>query len=229
MPNKRGNRHRGNRPSFRLEFDGVSRGNPGHAGAAAALRDRTGECIWFDSSYLGSSKTNNQAEYEALLLGLEECVRQQTRNLQICGDSELIIKQLSGEYEVKHKKLKPLHRRAMEFIRSLPNPPTYKWIPREENSHCDRIANLVVDRELGNVDDEEDEEDEEDEFEERAQNFGFTHDELNILLSYGMKPWEADYGECMNFVDAYKSGETDEDGEPVWAQFLGSSSMWDSD
>jgi ribonuclease HI len=212
---------------YRLEFDGVSRGNPGHAGAAAFLfetKDRYKDCVWFDSEYLGNKKTNNQAEYSALILGLKECVERQVPNLEICGDSELVIRQLKGEYHVKHKKLVPLHQKAIQLISSLTCTPKYTWIPREENKNCDRIANLVVDRELG-IEEEEDE-DEEDEIEERCENFGFTKDELNLLLSYGMKPWE-NYSECFEFVEAYKSGETDEDGEPLWAQHLGTSSMWD--
>lgn len=209
-------------PKFRLEFDGVSRGNPGHAGAAAALfeinKGGYKDCVWFDSDYLGDKKTSNQAEYSALLIGLEECVERQVPNLEICGDSQLIIRQLSGEYQVEHKKLIPLYRKAVQLISSLPCIPQYTWIPREENRHCDRIANLVVDRELGL--DEEDDEDEEDEMEERSENFGFTQSELQILLSYGMKPWK-DFGECFEFIDAYKSGATDENGQPMWARHLG--------
>ncbi len=216
--------------AFRLEFDGVSRGNPGHSGASSALyeirTDGYKDCVWFDSEYLGSSKTSNQAEYSALIMGLKECVQRQVPNLKICGDSELIIKQLTGEYQVKHKKMKPLHQTAKELIASLPCVPTYKWIPREENTTCDKFANLVLDRELYGEEDEEEDENE-NEMEERGENFGFTREELNILLSYGMKPWKADYGQCWDFVQAYKSGETDEDGEPLWARHLGSSSMWD--
>lgn len=192
---------------FRLEFDGVSRGNPGHAGAAAAIYETKGryeDCVWFDSEYIGSSKTNNQAEYSALILGLKECARRQLRNLEICGDSELVIRQLSGEYEVKHKKIKPLNKTAMQLIASLPSVPKLKWIPREQNAKMDNIANLVVDRELnGDVDEEEDEE--YDEIEERGENFGFTREELNILLCNGMKPWKDDFLECWEFIDAYRT------------------------
>lgn len=195
---------------FRLEFDGVSRGNPGHAGAAAYLfeiANRTKDCVWFDSEYIGNSKTNNQAEYAALILGLEECVARRVRNLVICGDSELVIRQLTGEYQVKHKKLQPLFHKAKQLISSLPMPPTLMWIPREENKYADQLANLVVDRELNiNIDDEEDDE-EANEMEERGDNFGFTREELNILISYGMKPWKDDYTECWSFVQDYKSGK----------------------
>lgn len=138
---------------FRLEFDGVSRGNPGHAGGAAFLYkiEKNGgykDCVWFDSEYLGSNKTSNQAEYSALIIGLKQCVERRVPNLEICGDSELVIRQLTGQYQVNHKKLIPLHRTASELINSLQCQPALKWIPREENKSADQIANLVVDREL---------------------------------------------------------------------------------
>lgn len=216
---------------FRLEFDGVSRGNPGHSGAAAYLFETSPEgyknCVWFDSEYLGHCKTNNQAEYSAVILGLQECVRRDVPNLEICGDSELVIRQLTGEYNVKNKKLKSLNKKAKEQISSLRAIPILKWIPREENTTADQLANLIVDRELHGEPEESEEEEEEDDAEERAENFGFTGDELNTLLSYGMKPWKAGFTECWNFIQAFNSGETDSDGEPIWARHLGSSSMWD--
>lgn len=216
---------------FRLEFDGVSRGNPGHSGAAAYLfRTESGyeECIWFDSEYLGDSTTSNQAEYEALILGLEGCAMRQVANLEICGDSELVINQMQGIAKVNNKKLKPLHKKAINLIASLSCVPTYRWIPREQNATADKLANFVVDRELnGEEDEEEEENDLEKEMEERGECFGFTRDEFNILLSYGMKPWKADYSECWDFIHAYKSGNEDEDGNPAWSKYLGSSSMWD--
>lgn len=147
--------------------------------------------------------------------------------MEICGDSELVIRQLTGEYQVKHKKLKPLYQKARQLISSLRSVPVLKWTPREENKDADRVANLVVDRELNGVDEEEEEDENENEMEERGENFGFTREELNILLSYGMKPWKGDFTECWNFIEAYKSGETDSDGEPLWARYLGSSSMFD--
>lgn len=78
---------------YSLEFDGASRGNPGHAGAAAYLfkvNNGHKDCVWFDSEYLGS-KTNNQAEYSALILGLKECVNRAIMSLEVCGDSELVF------------------------------------------------------------------------------------------------------------------------------------------
>lgn len=133
---------------MRLEFDGASRNNPGHAGAGAVLvRDTTDEISWYDYAYLGK-KTNNQAEYHALILGLEECVERRVWNLVICGDSQLILNQLQGIYAVNHKKLKPLHSEAMSLISQLPRQPRFQWIPREDNSTADYYANKAIDKEL---------------------------------------------------------------------------------
>lgn len=85
----------------------------------------------------------------------------------------------------------------------------------------------MIDREPNGDEDEVEDDEEENEIEERGENFGFTREESNISLSYGMKPWKGDYGECWDFIQTYKSGAVDEDGEPLWAQHLGSSSMWD--
>eukprot|EP01032_Pedospumella_encystans_P014407 gene14407-16546_t len=90
------------------------------------------------------------------------------------------------------------------------------------------IANLVVDRELGLTnDDEEDEDLMDNEEDERSECFGFTRDELNTLLSYGMKPWKSNYSDCWDFIQAYKSGAKDENGDELWTRYLGSSTMWD--
>lgn len=231
-------------PYYILKFDGAFRGNPGHSGASAMLfevqlledEDESSDaedeksheyedCIWGDSEYLGHNKTSNQAEYSALLLGLEYCKRREFNNkLIIKGDSELIIKQLKGEYQVKHKKLIPLHRKAMQLISELrAESLELAWIPREQNTKCDMAANLIIDMELNP---EKYEEEEDDESEERAECFGFTREELNILLSYGMKPW-VDFNECFDFIEAYHSGENDEEGHPTFMNFLSSSSMWD--
>lgn len=208
---------------FRLEFDGVSRGNPGHAGAAAALYEITtceeegGEykdCVWYDSDYLGSKKTNNQAEYSALIIGLKQCVERRVPNLEICGDSELVIRQLTGQYQVNHKKLIPLHRTASQLINSLQCQLVLKWIPREENKFSDQIANLVVDRELNGYEEEEEELDEmEKEIEERGEHFGFTKAEFEFLICNGLRPWKEDYSECWDFIQAYNDAVRDDDDD----------------
>lgn len=193
---------------YQLEFDGASRGNPGDAGAAAAVYEISQgrrECIWFKSEYLGSCKTSNQAEYSGLIIGLQYCARQSLANLEICGGSELVIGQLSGEYKVKHKKLIPLHRKAKQLVNSLGFIPKYTWIPLEQNEYCYMLADSVIDREMGLESDEEEDALVEAELEkERMECFGFTRDEFDTLLINGLKPWKDDYGECMDLLQACK-------------------------
>lgn len=190
-------------PEFLLKFVGVSHGNPGHTGAAASLyeiSEGSQKCIWFDSAYLGSSKTSNQAEYSGLILGLENCVRLEITNLEICGDSELVIDQLSVEFKVKHKKLIPLYKKAKELIKSLRCAPKYTLISQEDNQYCEMIANMAVDRAVH--EDEEDDSVAAELEQERNECFGFTRDEFDTLLSYGVKPCETDFGECMDVIQA---------------------------
>ena len=249
--------------NFVLMFDGASRGNPGPSGGSSFLYEYTchsyedgytQNCVWFDSKYFGPNKTSNEAEYEALLIGLEECVDSLTRNvgtpfegllgkssiplcetsLCICGDSELVIKQLKGEYAVENANLKSLHKKAMSLITTLEsegNRVSFCWIPREENVSADRFANLVIDRALG--EDEEEEEEEEELSAEKMlarSHLVYTGDAslltleeiqrswgscMNFMLSYGLKPWkDEDIEEALAISRALREGdEEDEVGE----------------
>ena len=159
-----------------LTFDGASRSNPGHAGAASMLLyltsfdrgynedgEASGEicehddCVWGSSYYIGKKITNNQSEYLALIHGLEACTPnyphkdKEIEHLTISGDSELVIKQLKGEYQCKHSKLIPLYEKAKRLIEKVKQTGAtveLVWIPREENVRCDHLANMVIDREL---------------------------------------------------------------------------------
>ncbi len=125
-----------------LYCDGASRGNPGEAGAGALLIDEKGQEIPL-TRYLGH-KTNNQAEYSALLLGLEELIRQQAKEVEIKADSELLIKQLKGEYRVKNEGLIPLYQQAKDWLGQFEKV-TLQHIPREQNTKADRLSNEAID------------------------------------------------------------------------------------
>jgi ribonuclease HI len=128
-----------------LFADGGSRGNPGPAASAAVLVDAAGETIEEIDAYLGTA-TNNVAEWTALLLGLQAAQRRGVRRLIVRLDSELVVKQLRGEYRVKHAALQPLHRRARALIRSFEHVDV-AHIPRKQNALADRLVNRVLDRE----------------------------------------------------------------------------------
>ncbi|MBI4411036.1 MAG: ribonuclease HI family protein [Deltaproteobacteria bacterium] len=122
--------------------DGASRGNPGEAGAGAFLVSESGKEIPL-SHYLGI-KTNNQAEYAALLMGLEELKKQKAREVEIRADSELMVRQLKGEYRVKNEGLIPYYERAKNLLTSFEKV-SFRHVPREENKKADKLANEAID------------------------------------------------------------------------------------
>jgi ribonuclease HI len=123
--------------------DGAARGNPGEAGCGAAVFDENGRAVSELCRYLGRT-TNNVAEYEGLLLGLERVLQLGGKRLRIESDSQLLVRQLNGIYRVKNEKLKALHQQALGLLRRLE-----AWriihIPREHNRLADKLANRAVD------------------------------------------------------------------------------------
>ena len=128
-------------------IDGGSRGNPGPAGYGVVITDQSGRKIATLSEYLGH-QTNNYAEYHGLLAALDYAVTHEHKALKVVGDSELLVKQIRGEYKVKSPALQELHKRAQAVIRRL------DWFSiqhtlREGNQEADRLANLAMDKGMG--------------------------------------------------------------------------------
>lgn len=128
-----------------LFADGGSRGNPGPAASAAVLLDPTGELLEEIGAYLGVA-TNNVAEWTALILGLEAAAKRGISRLAVRLDSELVVKQLRGEYRVKHEGLQPLHRRATQLLRAF-GEVEIRHVPRKQNTLADRLVNRLLDQE----------------------------------------------------------------------------------
>lgn len=128
-----------------LFADGGSRGNPGPAASAAVLIDPSGELLEEVGAYLGVA-TNNVAEWTALVLGLEAAAKRGIRRLAVRLDSELVVKQLRGEYRVKHPALQPYHRRAQQLVRTF-DEIEIRHVPRAQNKLADRLVNRVLDQE----------------------------------------------------------------------------------
>jgi ribonuclease HI len=124
-------------------IDGGSRGNPGPAGFGVRIEDRRGGLIAEFHGPLGIA-TNNVAEYKGLLAALAFLVRGRYQGALIRSDSELLIKQMRGEYRVKHPGLVPLHREALSLASRL-HVVRYEHIRRAQNSKADRLANLAMD------------------------------------------------------------------------------------
>ncbi|MBV8636756.1 MAG: ribonuclease HI family protein [Candidatus Eremiobacteraeota bacterium] len=128
-----------------LFADGGSRGNPGPAASGAVLVDPQGQLLDEVGRYLGTA-TNNVAEWTALCIGLERAKERGIRRLAVRLDSELVVKQMRGEYRVKHADLQPLHRRAQTLVRSFEHV-DIKHVPRKQNALADRLVNDILDQE----------------------------------------------------------------------------------
>ena len=129
-----------------LRCDGGSRGNPGPGAAAYALYDDEGREVEARGEFLGAV-TNNVAEYRALLAGLEASRRRGLKSLVVCLDSELVVRQMRGEYRVKNPGLKPLHAAAAKVAGAFERI-RFKEVPREENARADRLVNETLDKAL---------------------------------------------------------------------------------
>ena len=125
--------------------DGGARGNPGPAGAGVVIQEK-GKTLAELKKYLGGGITNNLAEYEALILALAEAKKLglAQKSLEIRMDSELIVRQMKGEYRVKDKSLKLQHAKARELLAGFAKV-SFVHIPREENSKADRLVNEAID------------------------------------------------------------------------------------
>lgn len=124
--------------------DGAARGNPGPAGAGAIVRDSaTGETLAEIAEPLGHA-TNNVAEWTAVRLALEEAERLGATHVDLRMDSELVARQITGIYRVKHPDLQPIHAAVMRMLRRLAGY-TVGHVPRALNKDADRLSNVAID------------------------------------------------------------------------------------
>jgi ribonuclease HI len=127
--------------------DGGSRGNPGPAGFGVYIQDAAGVVVGELSQFLGT-RTNNFAEYSALLASLEFAITKGHSSLRVVSDSELMVKQIKGQYRVNSPELRPLYEEARRRITQLEHF-QIQHVLREKNRHADRLANLAMDRGMG--------------------------------------------------------------------------------
>jgi ribonuclease HI len=124
--------------------DGAARGNPGPAGLGAILRDaETGEVLDELARFLGI-RTNNYAEWTAVEEAVRRALEIGASQLDLRMDSELVARQISGRYRVKHADLKPIHARVMAMLGQLESY-TVGHVPRELNKDADRLSNVAID------------------------------------------------------------------------------------
>jgi len=153
FPEKSGFRGKGfiGRPNSSSPFgylvahiDGGARGNPGPAGYGVMIDDEAGRPVAELSEYLGK-QTNNYAEYSGLLAALTFALKHGYKALKVFSDSELMVKQIKGQYKVKNPVLQELHGKATRMIREL-DAFEIRHVLREKNRDADRLANLAMDR-----------------------------------------------------------------------------------
>ncbi|WP_424184464.1 bifunctional RNase H/acid phosphatase [Actinokineospora sp. G85] len=128
-----------------VEADGGSRGNPGPAGYGAVVFDAAGGVLAERAEAIGVA-TNNVAEYRGLIAGLRAAAALGATEVEVRMDSKLVVEQMAGRWQVKHPSMKPLAAEAKELAAGFARV-GYRWIPRAENAHADRLANRAMDGE----------------------------------------------------------------------------------
>ena len=126
-----------------VNVDGGARGNPGPAAVAAVAATVDGDVVAERDAYIGEA-TNNVAEYRALLLGLELARELGASEVELINDSELVARQIGGEYKVKHAGLKPLFAQAMRTLRDF-DAWAVRSVRREQNERADELVNRALD------------------------------------------------------------------------------------
>jgi ribonuclease HI len=132
--------------TWTLRCDGGSRGNPGPAAYGFVLTDPAGREVEARGEFIGTA-TNNVAEYSGLIAGLEAASLHGASPLAVVMDSELVIRQMTGQYRVKHEGLKPLHRKAVDAAGRLARV-SWSSVRRDDNGRADGLVNEALDRAL---------------------------------------------------------------------------------
>jgi ribonuclease HI len=127
-----------------VHVDGGARGNPGPAAAACVVSTHEGEILGEHAELLGEV-TNNVAEYRALLLGLRQARELGVSEVEVVNDSELIAKQINGQYKVKHASMRPLYLDALAALRGFERW-SVRTVPRAQNAEADALVNAALDQ-----------------------------------------------------------------------------------
>jgi ribonuclease HI len=128
-----------------IHTDGAARGNPGLAGAGAVLRNAADGSLVSELAVFLGQRTNNYAEWTAVALALEEALLQDATHVDLRMDSQLVARQISGQYRVKHPDLQPIHARVMALLARFAGY-TVGHVPRALNKEADRLSNVAIDQ-----------------------------------------------------------------------------------
>jgi len=130
---------------YRVYTDGAARGNPGPANIGVVVEDETGRTVYESSKTIGV-RTNNEAEYLAFLAALQYLRESRITEADFHLDSELVVRQLLGQYKVREPRLQSLHGQAVMLLNAVPTR-TIRHIPRARNARADELANEALDAE----------------------------------------------------------------------------------
>ncbi len=126
-----------------INVDGAARGNPGPAAIGAIIRSENGHVIARVSQRIGVT-TNNQAEYQAIIVALEKAISAGARQALVKSDSELAVNQVKGRYKIKNTALRPLYQKVVQLAGALDSF-DIEYVPREQNAEADALANRALD------------------------------------------------------------------------------------
>ena len=132
---------------YRIHTDGAARGNPGPAAIGIVVQDEGGRVVYEASRSIGT-KTNNEAEYLALIAALEYLLESRITEADFFLDSELVVKQLTGVYRVKEPRMQSLHARVTMLLNAVPKH-SFQHVRRADNARADALANEALDAEAG--------------------------------------------------------------------------------
>ncbi len=133
--------------TLRLRTDGASRGNPGPAAIGVVIEDDQGNRLRTFHRFIGV-RTNNEAEYQALIDGLKAAAEWKPDRLEIYLDSKLVVEQVNGSYRVKKPELQPLYQQVKELLGGFSDAPEIKHVERESNKGADKLANMALDEQV---------------------------------------------------------------------------------
>ena len=129
-----------NNDKYEMYFDGCSKGNPGRAGAGSVIYKNSNE-LFANSLFVSDNDTNNVAEYTGLIMGLEDAIKNNIKDLIVKGDSLLVIQQMNGKYQVKSDNLIKLYKRAKELEKCFTSI-QYYHVYRKDNKRADELSNI---------------------------------------------------------------------------------------
>ena len=134
---------------YKLHTDGGARGNPGPAAAGIVLEGPDGKIVKRFGHFLGHA-TNNEAEYQAVILGLETALAENVKELECFLDSLLVVSQLNRLYKVKDARMKVFRDKVRDLEKSFAKV-SYTHVPRNKNAHADDLVNEVLDEKAGEI------------------------------------------------------------------------------